>query len=135
MTDKSDTTIQLTPMERAMTWERMSGERLSDAERKRIMAGGEFVLPVTATQKETPQSQMTADTRCHVHDGMHRWVDDRCVWCNSERQRPPHPLVSDRETKLFRYVTHNDIRRWEVMEMRYNNLIATLKDAINVERS
>lgn len=48
--------------------------------------------------------------------------------------RPPHPLVMDRETKLFRYATHADIRRWEHMELRYNNLLATLRDAVNVEQ-
>ena len=37
--------MTLTPMEQAMTWERMSGERLSDAERERIMEGGDFHPP------------------------------------------------------------------------------------------
>ena len=41
----TDPTLKLTPMEQAMTWERMSGERLSDAERERIMQGGEFHPP------------------------------------------------------------------------------------------
>lgn len=41
---------------------------------------------------------------------------------------PPHPLVVDQETKLFRYATHADIRRWEHMELRYNNLLAALKE-------
>ena len=40
------TDIKLTPIE-AMLWERMSGERLSDAERQRILDGGEFVRPQT----------------------------------------------------------------------------------------
>lgn len=35
----------LTPTERAMTWERMSGERLPEAERERILAGGDFHPP------------------------------------------------------------------------------------------
>ena len=39
------TDIKLTPIEQAMLWERMSGERLSDAERQRILDGGEFVRP------------------------------------------------------------------------------------------
>lgn len=36
--------IELTPIEKAMTWERMSGERLSDAERQRILDGGDFSI-------------------------------------------------------------------------------------------
>jgi hypothetical protein len=38
---------ELTPIEYAMLWERMSGERLSDVERQRIMDGGNFVPPTT----------------------------------------------------------------------------------------
>lgn len=37
--------MTLTPIEQAMMWERMSGERLSDAERQRILDGGEFQPP------------------------------------------------------------------------------------------
>lgn len=47
-----------------------------------------------------------------------------------DAKKPPHPLVSDRETKLFRYATHDDIRRWEIMEFRYTNLLAALKQAV-----
>ena len=53
---------------------------------------------------------------------------------DSTDDRPPHPLVVDRDTNLFRYATHDDVRRWEVIERRYNNLIATLRDAANVEQ-
>lgn len=40
---KSQTT--LTEVEKAMQWERMSGDRLSDAERARVEAGGAFHPP------------------------------------------------------------------------------------------
>lgn len=53
---------------------------------------------------------------------------------SSTQDRPPHPLVVDRETKLYRYATHADIRRWEIMEMRYTNLLSTLKDAVSAEQ-
>jgi hypothetical protein len=43
MTDETEP--KLTPIEQAMTWERMSGERLSDAEREWIFQGGEFHPP------------------------------------------------------------------------------------------
>ena len=46
---ESQPTIKLTPMEQAMTWERMSGERLSDTERQRIMQGGDFHPPTGTT--------------------------------------------------------------------------------------
>ena len=36
---------QPTEAEKAMRWERMSGERLSDADRKHVMDGGKFVPP------------------------------------------------------------------------------------------
>ena len=45
--------------------------------------------------------------------------------------KPTHPLTTDSETKLFRYVTHEDVVRWEKIELRYNNLIATLRSAIS----
>lgn len=44
---------------------------------------------------------------------------------------PPHPLTGDKETGLFRYVTHEDVRRWEIMEIRYTNLIARLRNEVN----
>jgi hypothetical protein len=47
--------------------------------------------------------------------------------------QPPHPLVMDQETKLFRYATHSDIRRWEHMELRYSNLLAALKELTNAD--
>ena len=47
MTDPQ--TTKLTPIEQAMMWERMSGERLSDDERQRIMDGGEFSPPASQT--------------------------------------------------------------------------------------
>lgn len=40
---KSETT--LTEAEKAMQWERMSGERLSDADRRRLQNGEKFVPP------------------------------------------------------------------------------------------
>jgi len=43
---------------------------------------------------------------------------------------PPHPLVVDSETKLCRYATQDDIRRWESMEMRYRSLLAAMKYAL-----
>lgn len=69
------------------------------------------------------------------------YVREVCASCGAlpcdqtiEDRRPPHPLISDRETRLFRYVTHDDIRRWEKMEFRYNNLVRAMKDAINDEQ-
>ena len=44
---------------------------------------------------------------------------------------PPHPLTADRETKRFRHVTHDDVHRWEIMEMRYRNLVEAMRMAIN----
>lgn len=41
--------------------------------------------------------------------------------------KPEHPLTADSETKLMRYVTHEDVVRWEQMESRYNNLLAMLR--------
>lgn len=43
------TDAKLTTIEQAMTWERMSGERLSDTERARIMQGGDFHPPTGTT--------------------------------------------------------------------------------------
>jgi len=45
--------------------------------------------------------------------------------------KPEHPLTADSETKLFRYVTHDDVVRWERIEFRYNNLIETLRAAVS----
>jgi hypothetical protein len=47
---------ELTPIEYAMIWEKMSGERLSDAERQRIMDGGDFVPPATDAQLTKPHT-------------------------------------------------------------------------------
>jgi hypothetical protein len=44
----------LTEIEKAMLWERMSGERLSDAERQRILDGGEFHAPGGITNATDP---------------------------------------------------------------------------------
>lgn len=55
---------KLTPMEQAMNWERMSGERLSDTERTRIMNGGEFTSPGDS------------QTRDHFAPGSPRRVSD-----------------------------------------------------------
>lgn len=44
---------KLTSMEQAMMWERMSGERLSDAERNHVMDGGEFIPPHLRKPKAT----------------------------------------------------------------------------------
>lgn len=46
----TETTVKLAPMEQAMLWERMSGERLSDAEWQRLLDGGEFNPPSDAEQ-------------------------------------------------------------------------------------
>ncbi len=54
---------------------------------------------------------------------------DQAVDVHAEK-KPPHPLVTDAETKLFRYVTHADIRRWEAIEYKYRNLIVALRIAI-----
>lgn len=35
----------MTPVEKGMMWERMSGEHLSDAQRQHLVAGGEFYPP------------------------------------------------------------------------------------------
>jgi len=40
-----DQESKLTEIEKAMLWERMSGERLSDIERKKILDGGAFQPP------------------------------------------------------------------------------------------
>ncbi len=49
----SQNVVALTPVEQATQWERMSGERLSDAERQRILEGGEFVPPHMRSEPET----------------------------------------------------------------------------------
>jgi hypothetical protein len=41
----STTPPKLTPVEQAMLWERMSGERLSAAERQHLLNGGAFIPP------------------------------------------------------------------------------------------
>ena len=46
---------------------------------------------------------------------------------------PPHPLTVCRESRLFRYVTHEDVRRWEIIEMKYHDLIDRLRMAISNE--
>lgn len=63
--------IELTPMEKAWTWERMSGERLSDAHRKRILDGGDFVPPnQEESEGEIDESDDTiygtVDERIHI---------------------------------------------------------------------
>jgi hypothetical protein len=40
--------IVLTPVEQAMTWERMSGQRLPECERRRLLEGGEFAPPTSS---------------------------------------------------------------------------------------
>jgi hypothetical protein len=52
---------ELTSIEQAMMWERMSGERLSDVERQRIMDGGDFVVPTTQTTVDTLDIAVSID--------------------------------------------------------------------------
>jgi hypothetical protein len=60
------TETTLTPIERAMMWERMSGERLSDVERQRIMDGGDFV-PAQMAETETTDGADQPVKRRSVH--------------------------------------------------------------------
>lgn len=130
------TTSKLTSIEQAMTWERMSGECLSDAERKRIMAGGEFIPPHLQTT-ECPHCGIDIEDACgHPAFPAPCWSEEaqeRFRAHLTTEDRPPHPLVMDQETRLFRYATHADIRRWEHLELQYNNLLAILKELSNAK--
>lgn len=80
MSDSKPETTKLTPMEQAMNWERMSGERLSGAERKRIMEGGEFTPP----HLPRPAAHMWMYSAVTAADDV-----NRCWRCNMTRADAP----------------------------------------------